>query len=54
MRCQRESGGANIDCFLRKVEQNRGKITVVGTEFEPKKRLVGHGGVAAILQFRID
>ena len=54
LRCQRESGGTDIDHFLRKVEQNRGKITVFSTEFEPGKRLVGLGGVAAILRFRID
>ena len=54
LRCQRESGGTNIDRFLQKVEQNRGKIMVFSTEFEPGKRLVGLGGVAAILRFKID
>ncbi|RZN14562.1 MAG: mRNA surveillance protein pelota [Methanosarcinales archaeon] len=54
LRCQRESGETNIDRFLQKVEQNRGKIMVFSTEFEPGKRLVGLGGVAAILRFKID
>jgi protein pelota len=54
LRCQRETEGEDIDSFLRKVEQNRGKIIVFSTEFEPGKKLEALGGIAALLRFKIE
>lgn len=43
----------DIDSFMRDVENARGKITILSTEFEPGKRLDALGGIAAILRFDI-
>ncbi len=44
----------DVDEFLREVENMGGKIVVFSSEFEPGKRLMALGGVAALLRFRID
>ena len=55
LRVQREEkSGEEIDRFLRRVEEHRGRITIFSTEFEPGKRLEGLGGVAALLRFKIE
>ncbi|HID43916.1 MAG TPA: mRNA surveillance protein pelota, partial [Archaeoglobaceae archaeon] len=43
----------DIDSFLRDVENSRGKVVIMSTEFEPGKRLHALGGIAAILRFNI-
>ncbi|RLI86243.1 MAG: mRNA surveillance protein Pelota, partial [Archaeoglobales archaeon] len=40
--------------FLRDVELSKGKIVIMSTEFEPGKRLMALGGIAALLRFDID
>ena len=49
-----EESGEEIDRFLRRVEEERGRIVIFSTEFEPGKRLEGLGGVAALLRFKIE
>lgn len=43
----------DIDSFLRDVENSRGKVVIMSTEFEPGKRLHALGGIAALLRFDI-
>ena len=52
LREQRETW--DIDSFLRDVELSKGKIVIMSTEFEPGKRLMALGGIAALLRFDID
>jgi len=44
----------DIDSFMRDIENSRGKITILSTEFEPGRRLDALGGIAAILRFDIS
>jgi protein pelota len=43
----------DIDSFMRDVEMSKGKIVIMSTEFEPGKRLMALGGIAALLRFDI-
>jgi len=43
-----------VEDLLTGVEGSRGKIVVFSTEFEPGKRLISLGGIAAILRFKIE
>ncbi len=43
----------DIDEFLNEIEQRSGKIFILSSEFEPGRKLMGLGGIAAILRFRI-
>ncbi|MDY6959574.1 MAG: mRNA surveillance protein Pelota, partial [Halobacteriota archaeon] len=36
------------------VEASRGKIVIFSTEFEPGKRLLSLGGIAAILRYKVE
>ncbi len=44
----------DIDQFMRDVELAGGKIVILSTEFEPGKRLLSLGGIAALLRFDIS
>jgi len=44
----------DIDSFMRNVEAAKGKIVIMSTEFEPGKRLMALGGIAALLRFDIE
>ena len=41
----------DIDSLLREVERGGGKVFIMSTEFEPGKRLMALGGIAALLRF---
>ena len=43
----------DIDSLLESVESSRGKVVILSTEFEPGKRLMALGGIAALLRFDI-
>jgi len=43
----------DIDSFMREIEKTKGKIVIVSTDFEPGKRLLALGGIAAILRFKL-
>ncbi len=43
----------DIDSFMRDIENSKGKIVIMSTEFEPGKRLMALGGIAALLRFDI-
>lgn len=43
----------DIDGFLRQIEQSGGKILILSAEFEPGRRLMSLGGIAALLRFSI-
>jgi protein pelota len=51
LRRQREKW--DIDSFMREVEALKSKIVIMSTEFEPGKRLMALGGIAALLRFDI-
>ncbi len=44
----------DIDQFMHDVELAGGKIVILSTEFEPGKRLLSLGGIAALLRFDIS
>ncbi len=44
----------DIDDFLKQVELSGGKVVILSTEFEPGKRLMSLGGIAALLRFDIS
>lgn len=44
----------DIDSFMQEVEAAGGKIVIMSTEFEPGKRLMSLGGIAALLRFNIE
>ena len=44
----------DVDEFLREVESMGGKVVVLSSEFEPGKRLLALGGIAALLRYKID
>ncbi len=50
----REEREWDIDEFMREVEDMGGKVVVMSTEFEPGKRLMSLGGIAAILRFDVS
>jgi protein pelota len=41
----------DIDSLMREVERGGGKVVIMSTEFEPGKRLMSLGGIAALLRF---
>ncbi len=41
----------DIDSLLEMVESSGGKVIIISTEFEPGKRLMAIGGIAALLRF---
>ena len=41
----------DIDSLMREVERGGGKVVIMSTEFEPGKRLMALGGIAALLRF---
>ncbi len=43
----------DVDEFMKEVEDSGGKVVIMSTEFEPGKRLMSLGGIAAILRFDI-
>jgi protein pelota len=43
----------DIDSFLKSVEESGGRVVIMSSEFEPGKRLMSLGGIAALLRFRI-
>ncbi len=43
----------DVDSLLESVENSRGKVVILSTEFEPGKRLMALGGIAALLRFDI-
>ncbi len=43
----------DIDSLLEMAENSGGKVVIISTEFEPGKRLMALGGVAALLRFLI-
>lgn len=43
----------DIDGLLKDIEEAGGKVVVMSTEFEPGKRLMSLGGIAALLRFHI-
>ncbi len=43
----------DVDSLLERVENSRGKVVILSTEFEPGKRLMALGGIAALLRFEI-
>ncbi len=43
----------DIDSFMREVESSGGRVVILSTEFEPGKRLMSLGGIAALLRFSI-
>ncbi len=43
----------DIDSLLERVENSRGKVVILSTEFEPGKRLASLGGIAALLRFDV-
>ncbi|WP_202318749.1 mRNA surveillance protein pelota [Archaeoglobus neptunius] len=44
----------DVDGFMREVEESAGKVVIMSTEFEPGKRLMSLGGIAALLRFSIS
>ncbi len=44
----------DIDEFMRSVENMGGKVVIMSSEFEPGKRLMSLGGIAALLRFSIE
>ncbi len=44
----------DVDSFMREVEDSGGKVVILSTEFEPGKRLMSLGGIAALLRFAIN
>jgi len=50
----RERERWDIDEFMKDVESAGGRIVILSTEFEPGKRLMSLGGIAALLRFNID
>ena len=51
LRLKREKD--DIDSVLQKIEQSKGAITVLSTEFEPGNKLHALGGIASLLRFKI-
>ena len=43
----------DIDSLLERVEEMGGKVVIMSTEFEPGKRLMALGGIAALLRFDV-
>ncbi|MFQ6075101.1 MAG: mRNA surveillance protein pelota [Candidatus Bathyarchaeia archaeon] len=43
-----------LEEIIRVVERMRGRVTVISDEHEAGKKLLGLGGVAALLRFRVD
>ena len=43
-----------VEDLLTGVEASRGKIVIFSTEFEPGKRLLSLGGIAAILRYKVE
>ncbi|AAB90402.1 mRNA surveillance protein pelota [Archaeoglobus fulgidus] len=43
----------DVDGLLREVEESGGKVVIMSTEFEPGKRLMSLGGIAALLRFNV-
>ncbi len=43
----------DIDGLMLEVERNGGRVVVLSSEFEPGKQIMGLGGIAAVLRFRI-
>ncbi len=41
----------DVDSLLEMVESSGGKVIIISTEFEPGKRLMAIGGIAALLRF---
>ncbi len=41
----------DVDSLMREVERAGGKVVIMSTEFEPGKRLMALGGIAALLRF---
>ncbi len=41
----------DLDMFMREVEDMSGKVVIMSTDFEPGKRLMSLGGIAALLRF---
>lgn len=44
----------DVDNLMREIEDSGGKIVIFSTEFEPGKRLMSLGGIAALLRFSIS
>ncbi len=44
----------DIDGLMLEVERNGGKVVVLSNEFEPGKQIMGLGGIAGLLRFRIS
>lgn len=44
----------DVDSLLREVEEAGGKTVIMSTEFEPGKRLMSLGGIAALLRFNVS
>ncbi len=44
------------DCeeLMKKAEETRAEIHIIGTDYDPGKQLQSLGGIAAILRFKID
>lgn len=43
----------DVDSLLERVEEMGGKVVIMSTEFEPGKRLMALGGIAALLRFDV-
>lgn len=44
----------DVDGLLKEIEEAGGRVVVMSTEFEPGKRLMSLGGIAALLRFNIS
>ncbi len=44
----------DVDSLMKEVEDSGGKVVIMSTEFEPGKRLMSLGGIAALLRFPIS
>ncbi len=44
---------AELDAVMRLVEQNKGEITIITSEYDAGRRLDGLGGIGALLRYRV-
>ncbi|MFH1510673.1 MAG: mRNA surveillance protein pelota [Candidatus Woesearchaeota archaeon] len=55
LKSKRDSGNfAELDSLMRSVEQHKGAVRIISSEHDAGKKLMGLGGIAALLRYRIS